>query len=304
MSGEEADKMLCCASCGTAGVDDIKLKKCTACHLVKYCSVKCQREHRPQHKKKCKKRAAELRDELLFKQPEGRHHGDCPICCHPLPLDPKLSMFMGCCCNMICLGCEYANQEREFGLKLEEKCPFCRQPSPKSEEEHLQRVRKRIEANDPVAFWEMGKSCEEEGDYRGAFQNFSKGAELGNLEAHHELSLLYQKGEGVGKDLKKQFYHLEEAAIGGHPDARHNLGCHELESNPDRAVKHFIIAANLGLDESLGMLKDLFRLGLVSNEDLAAALRAHQASVDETKSRQRDAAEAALAWREAKDASR
>ena len=53
--------MQCCASCGTAGGDDIKLMKCTGCYLVKYCGVECQKEHRPKHKKECKKRAAELR---------------------------------------------------------------------------------------------------------------------------------------------------------------------------------------------------------------------------------------------------
>ena len=58
--------MMYCASCGTTANDDIKLKKCTACHLVRYCSVKCQKDHRPHHKKECKKRAAELHDELLF----------------------------------------------------------------------------------------------------------------------------------------------------------------------------------------------------------------------------------------------
>eukprot|EP00984_Skeletonema_dohrnii_P017230 scaffold7802_cov115-Skeletonema_dohrnii-CCMP3373.AAC.1 len=82
MSGgaeESDDTMMFCASCGIAEVDDIKLKKCTACYLVKYCSVKCQRNHRPQHKRACKKRAAELRDEILFKQPESRDLGDCPI---------------------------------------------------------------------------------------------------------------------------------------------------------------------------------------------------------------------------------
>eukprot|EP00985_Skeletonema_marinoi_P006192 scaffold2689_cov70-Skeletonema_marinoi.AAC.15 len=68
--------MSCCASCGvTAEVDDIKLKNCTACYLVKYCSVKCQKDHRPQHKRECKKRMAELRDEFLFKQPESSHLG-------------------------------------------------------------------------------------------------------------------------------------------------------------------------------------------------------------------------------------
>ena len=89
MSAKEAEEMMpCCASCGTAEGDDIKLKKC-ACQLVKYCSVKCQKDHRKQHKKECKKRAAELRDEILFKQPEGSYFGDCQICCLPIPIDPK-----------------------------------------------------------------------------------------------------------------------------------------------------------------------------------------------------------------------
>eukprot|EP00985_Skeletonema_marinoi_P010505 scaffold4929_cov102-Skeletonema_marinoi.AAC.2 len=34
----------CCVSCGTAEVDDVKLKKCDHCDLVRYCSVTCQQE--------------------------------------------------------------------------------------------------------------------------------------------------------------------------------------------------------------------------------------------------------------------
>eukprot|EP00984_Skeletonema_dohrnii_P028597 scaffold18652_cov83-Skeletonema_dohrnii-CCMP3373.AAC.1 len=75
-----AEMMMCCACCGIAEGDDIKLKTCTACKSARYCSVKCQKDHRPKHKGACKKRAAELRDELLFKQPESSHFGDCPIC--------------------------------------------------------------------------------------------------------------------------------------------------------------------------------------------------------------------------------
>eukprot|EP00984_Skeletonema_dohrnii_P012019 scaffold4831_cov131-Skeletonema_dohrnii-CCMP3373.AAC.3 len=116
MSGgaeESDDTMMFCASCGIAEVDDIKLKKCTACDLVKYCSVKCQRNHRPQHKRACKKRAAELRDEILFKQPESRDLGDCPICFLPLPIDHTKSTLMACCSKTICNGWDYANMIRE-----------------------------------------------------------------------------------------------------------------------------------------------------------------------------------------------
>eukprot|EP00984_Skeletonema_dohrnii_P024979 scaffold14127_cov67-Skeletonema_dohrnii-CCMP3373.AAC.1 len=78
--GEGESGMVVCASCGVAEADDMKLKKCTACKSARYCSIKCQKEHRPKHKRDCKKRAAELRDEILFKQPECSHFGDCPIC--------------------------------------------------------------------------------------------------------------------------------------------------------------------------------------------------------------------------------
>ena len=59
-------------------------------------------------------------------------------------------------------------------------------------------------------------------------------------------------------------------------------------------MKHWIIAANLGYDESIKALKEAYKGGDVSKEDLAAALRAHQAAVDATKSPQRGVAEAVL----------
>ena len=114
-SDEAADIMMCCAGCGKAEVDDIKLKKCNGCKSVRYCGVKCQKEHRSKHKRECKKRAAELRDEILFRQPESSHLGDCPICCLPLSYDPKTSTMYSCCSKYICNGCDYANHKREVG---------------------------------------------------------------------------------------------------------------------------------------------------------------------------------------------
>eukprot|EP00984_Skeletonema_dohrnii_P031732 scaffold24629_cov71-Skeletonema_dohrnii-CCMP3373.AAC.3 len=88
---------LCCASCDIVKVDEVQLSKCPACDLVQYCSIECQREHKPQRKQACEKRAAELREEILFNQPEGSHLGDCPICLLPLPLDCRKSRIMSCC---------------------------------------------------------------------------------------------------------------------------------------------------------------------------------------------------------------
>ena len=58
-----------CANCGKGEEEITSLKACVACKIVKYCSRDCQKAHRPQHKKECRKRAAELHDEALFKQP-------------------------------------------------------------------------------------------------------------------------------------------------------------------------------------------------------------------------------------------
>ena len=113
---------------------------------------------------------------------------------------------------------------------------------------------------------------------------------MGDTNAHYHLSNMYFRGEGVEDDLEKEMYHAEEAAIGGHPEARYNLGVYEWESGFDRAVKHFIIAAKLGLDDALEEVRKGFRRGVVSKEDYEAALRGHQAAVDATKSEQREEA--------------
>ena len=109
--------------------------------------------------------------------------------------------------------------------------------------------------------------------------------------AHHQLSTLYYYGEGVERDEKRALHHAETAAIGGHPNARYNLGCTEAERGSlDRAAKHWIIASKLGYDPSLDDLKNLYKAGNVSKEDFTAALRGYQTAIEATKSSQRDEA--------------
>ena len=280
-----------CASCSKAEVDNIKLKLCTACKLVKYCSVECQKNHRKQHKKACKKRLAEMRDGIIFTQPDESHLGECPICCLPLPIDTSKSSIMSCCCKRICLGCGFANAKREFEQGLEQRCAYCREVVPKTEEECIKNYMERAKVNDPIALFQMGGNCRDEGDYKGAVEYFKMAAELGNMDAHFNISSFYANGEGVEKNEKRELYHFEEAAIGGHPLARLNLGYLEQEKGRiDRAMNHYIIAAKLGYDDALHNVKLGFTDGFVSKEDYEAALRGHQAAVDATKSQQRDAA--------------
>jgi tetratricopeptide (TPR) repeat protein len=239
------------------------------------------------------KRLAEIRDRDLFTQPDESHLGECPICCLPMPIDQSKSAFMTCCSKRICRGCEYANKKREIQAGMEQRCAFCREPLPKSQEESHKRAMKRIKKNCPAAMYHMGRNCVKEGDYGNALEYLTKAAELGDAAANFSLSCMYGEGDGVEKDTKKELYHWEEAAIRGHPIARHNLGAVEVNNDRyERAKIHFIIAATLGHHDSLKVLMQFYTKGYASKEDYASALRAYQAAVEETKSADRKAAEA------------
>ena len=210
----------------------------------------------------------------------------------PLSLDVTKSPIMVCCSKVICNGCNHANQIREAKASLQKQCPFCRESLPTTKEESDKRRMKRIEANDPVAMTQWGGEQHRKGNYSSAFEHFTRAAELGNVLAHCQLAESYHYGYGVEKDRGKEMYHMEESAIGGHPDARYNLGWNEWNNgNTEKAVQHFIIAATQGHDKSIKLLMSAFKVGKVSKEDLAAALRAHKAALDATKSPQRAAAE-------------
>lgn len=292
-----------CASCGVTNGDTdgdrIKLRRCTACKLVHYCSIKCQKDHRPQHKRACKKRAAELRDEILFRMPESDNRGDCPICCLPLPFDPKKRRIMGCCSKTACYGCDFSQKMIELKENRAQTCIFCRQPVPETPAELEQNRLKRIEANDPLALREMGVIQRDKGNYGSAFEYYTKAADLGDVDAHFLLCASYALGQGVEMNEKKKLYHMEKAAIDGHVKARFNLGIHEWnlgvnegkEGSFERAARHFNIAANFGCIKSLEKLKECYENGYASKEEYSIGLRAYQKALDAMKSPQRDAAE-------------
>ncbi len=289
IEGVEEEEELC-ASCGIAAVDDVKMKACDGgCDLVKYCSDNCQENNRDHHEQECKERKAELRDKELFEQPDGTHLGECPICFLPMALGKGKSTFCSCCCKSACIGCSYAN----FQSNGRWICPFCREPAVNGKKENYKRMLKRVKVNDPGALFEMGIRRNEEGDYDKAVEYWKQAAELGDAAAHNNLGNRYYFGQhGVEKNEEKAIHHWEEAAIGGNHEARHNLGVHEgIIGNTERAVKHFIINANLGDEESMNALWSEYKDGNITKEDLENTLRIHKAAIDATKSSQREEAE-------------
>jgi len=284
-----------CANCSKGGEENSgDLKACTACKLVKYCNRDCQIAHRPQHKKACRKRAAELHDEALFKQPPPRE--ECPICMLTLPLyDTRTGVtFRSCCGKGICDGCEYAMDESDAkGL-----CPFCKSPPSNSNEEEIVRLKKLMKKGNTEAYYLFG-GCYRIGtlglpqDHANANELYLKAGELGCAGAYFNLGSAYQHGHGVEIDTKKSNHFFELAAINGNVQARNNLGCMELEAgNYQRAMKHLLIAAKAGYKVSLDSVKQGFRSGIVTKDEYANTLREYQKSQDEMKSEARDKAQA------------
>ncbi|KAL7540210.1 hypothetical protein ACHAXR_009949 [Thalassiosira sp. AJA248-18] len=277
-----------CAACGKGG--DC-LKACAACKLVKYCNVTCQKAHRPKHKKECKKRASEIFDEALFKTPPPNE--DCPICYLRLPLCESEKKYQPCCGKMICLGCVYADIIAT--RSTEQICPFCRAPAPTSDEAVDERIRKRIEAGDAGAMYNLGCNYfEGDGvpqDYDKALELWHQAAKLGCARSRCNVGHAYVTGEGVEEDEKKAKYHWELGAMGGEVSARHNLGVLELDTgNMNRAMRHLMISSGFGNDDSLTKVRYGFSEGYVTKYDFEKALRAHKESKDEMQSDQRDAA--------------
>jgi len=286
--GDEA-----CANCGKQGSGAVKLKKCTACLLVKYCGVDCQGAHRKQHKKACKKRAAELKDEKLYRQGRERPEGDfCPICTLPIPLPmAKYSSLNVCCMKRICNGCMVASQKKDM---LD--CAFCRTPIPENDADGLAMIQSRVAKKDPAAIHHLGEvflfgSHGLQKDMRRAVELYTEAAELGSIEALFDLGLSYDRGEGFQEDKAKAVEYFTKAAMQGHVESRNHLGYFEVgKVNCDRAVRHLLISAKLGYKDSLESIKNMYTAGLATKDQYAEALTGYQDAVEEMKSHDRDEA--------------
>ena len=242
----------------------------------------------------------DISDKALFKQPPLKK--DCPICNLLLPVIGSGSVYNSCCGKIICSGCSHAPVYDNLGNEIiEEKCPFCRTPVPTSDEEYNERLQKRVELDDAEAIFTLGcnYSFGDDGfpqDVVKSFELFVWAGDLGCTEAYCNIGYAYENGNGVEIDEKKAKYYFELAAIGGDVNARNNLGIVEGDKgNMERALKHYMIAAEGGFDCSLTRIQKLYTNGHATKEDYAQALRAYQAYLSEIKSTQRDKAATASA---------
>lgn len=274
-----------CAACGKGG-DDC-LKTCNGCKKVKYCSVACQQAHRPKHKTKCQKWAAEILDKALFQQPPPSD--DCPICFLRLPPRTRTT-YQLCCGKVLCDGCVWAVAEGS------DTCPFCRESSVCSDKKMIERCKKRMAAGDAEAFNMLACDYDDGSlglprDSKKAVELYIRAGELGCAMAYYNVACAYYEGQGVEHNEKKAIKYWQLAAMGGHEASRHNLGLLEYQAcNFTQAMQHFLIAAASGNDESLGKVKAGYVSGHVCKSTHEKNLRAHKESQDEIKSDNRDKA--------------
>ena len=234
-------------------------------------------------------------DDPLFQDPPPRE--DCPICMLPMPVNSGIcdvyTTYQTCCGKIICYACVHATKEQIDKGKIENVCPFCREPNPVSDEEHVQKLKARMKLNDAEAFLRLGNAYNYNMfglplDRKKAFELYKKGVELGSIEAHDQISKAYKNGfDGeVEWDMDKAQYHCEMAAKGGHEIARHNLGMVEkvFYGSTDRVLKHFMISASAGFEQSLKEVGEGYKAGRVTKDDYTKTLRAYQNTREEMKS--------------------
>ena len=239
-----------------------------------------------------------ISDEELFKQPPPPN-GDCPICFLRIPTLGSGSTYKSCCGQIICSGCHYAPIYDNQGNKVKKKkCAFCRIPTPTSDEEMIERLKKRVEAGDANAMHGMGV-CYRDGaydfpqDHTKALELWHRAVELGFLAGFASIGSAYYNGRGVEIDKKKADHYYKVAAIGGDVHARFNLGNSEWRAgNWDRAMKHYTIATRSGYAESLKWIKEMYLKGRATKDDYTKALQLYQEYLSEIKSIQRDKAAA------------
>jgi len=290
-----------CANCGKAGSSD-NMNTCNKCKQVKYCNAVCKKVHKKKHKKDCEeyqrlaaerrsdelRRAAELHDKELFKQPPPAD--DCPICFLRIPSLETGWKYKTCCGKVICSGCIHAPLYDNQGNEVDnQKCPFCRVPKPTSNDEIRERLKKRVEAGDAMAMLNHGNSYfgglnGYSQDYNKALELWHRAGELGLTDAYYCIGITYERGDGVEVDNKKAMQYYDLAAIGGCVGARHNLGINEIKGDDmDRALKHWMIAVRSGCSRSLEAIKQFYSSGHATKEDYTNALQSYQAYLGEIK---------------------
>jgi hypothetical protein len=295
-------------TCTICGAKPRTLLNCP-CGTTQYCSTDCQRiDWRERgHRKACKKlrkraaeaptrapspprdvfygpaprsRADEVRERIAAEHeaararreanPEreplsARHGSRCPICLEDWDVNAN-PVFRVCCCRRVCRSCED---------KIENACPLCRLPCPKSNAEQLARLRRHVENDVPEAITHLGLAYRN-GRYglvksdKKAAKIYRRAVELGNVEAMRHLGTLHVTGSGVKLDKAERLFRA--AADRGDAIAQSNLGLLlRSEEKSEEAFRYFALAADQGYIAGETCLGICYQDGTGTEVDLGKA---------------------------------
>ena len=234
---------------------------------------------------------------------------DCAICLVPLSRKKSDALYQACCGNEICVACAMENEisinkqneEKSAGKKVALTCPFCREPKPTPDEEFA-RVQARCLQNDHIAFTQMG------GVYRnGAFgmvknelkalDYFIRAVELGSADSCSIIGAIYDEGIGVSVDRERAALFQRVGALRGDVLARHNIGLAEYYGldNHEIGIRHWKLAAEAGLQESLNALRKIYNADgkkpgkeFISKEEMDTIYRSGHGAQMEIKTEERE----------------
>ncbi|EJK46636.1 hypothetical protein THAOC_34685, partial [Thalassiosira oceanica] len=164
----------------------------------------------------------------------------------------------------LCNGCILAARQRG----ILGSCPFCRTKVPADDASELEMIQKRVHKKDAEAMKVLGDKYFSGDlglakDVSRAIELWTEAAELGSVEAHNELGIVYYNGNGVEENKSSSIHHWQQAAMKGHVQSRHNLGVveHDDNGNYELAVQHWMISAKMGYEKSLNGIKEMFKEG-------------------------------------------
>ena len=133
-----------------------------------------------------------------------------------------------------------------------------------------------VRAGDPVALHDYALELLNTGEKTRAVQLLKDAAGRGLVMAEYRLAKLYERGEGVPRDIAASRSWTEKAAIGGNRLAMHDLAVFYAEGDAGpqsyaAAVEWFRAASDLGLVDSQYNLAVLYEQGLGLSEDKGEA---------------------------------
>ena len=219
-----------CGKCSATEGSEIapRLRSCSRCGLVFYCSRDCQRAHWTDHKQTCIPKAdrapqhQKAVDVSLGAASDAGVAGEmCAICQDTLASGPA--------CTLPCTHVFHSTCVAELRkLGVQQACPLCRTNLPPGPEKVFEEATRRYTVVHQMvergrASWHaLPKWAQEEVD--AAIVGWTATAEDGAAGAQFNMGIIFHEGHGVAKSYEEAFRWFKRAADQGLAEAQFRLG--------------------------------------------------------------------------------